>query len=210
MTRSIIDLDLPRDDGSIIRRRRKPSWVRPTLEDFYAVPGQLLCFDQTLTSTGVAILRYDPDYGIGVDYTTVLSARTDLESHEGTYAKAKDIEELVGREIARFRLYSANPRRIVYERPPVTGFRTESSLLAGYAVAKHGGDQASMVSNNHMKAVLLGPKPKSAPAWTKAHVKAAVETYVLPPEPGMPWNEHTRDAVALGLTYLYDEKKASR
>ena len=211
MPRSIIDLALPRDDGSIIPvRRRKPSWVRPTLEDFYSDPGQLLCFDQTLSNTGVAILRYDPDNGLSVDYTALLSADTGEKSHEGTYAKARVMERQIDREIARFRLYGANPRRIVFERPPVSGFRSESSLMAGYAVSRYGGDQASMVANNHMKAVLLGPKAKGAPAWTKADVKRAVETYVLPPEPGMPWNEHVRDAVALGLTYLYDEKEASR
>lgn len=190
-------------------RRRKAAWTPPVPDDF-AIPGQILCFDQTLNNTGVAILRCDPHLGLSVDYTAMLRpAATDLVSNEGTYAKAVDIDRQIAEQITRFRLYAANPRAIAYERPPVSGFRGESILLAGFSVAKYGGDQAHLVSNTHAKAVLLGPRAKTAPKWTKEDVKLGVESLVHRPDPAMPWNEHVRDAIMLGLAHLFDEVKAA-
>lgn len=210
--RPTTDHDLPDGEGGIRPRRGKASWVRPVLSDFYSEPGQVLCFDQTVTNTGVAILRYDPDCfpGLVVDYTAMLRPpKDDLKSHEATYARARAVHRQIEAEVAKFRIYASNPRKIIGERPAVTGHRTESCFLAGYALSHATGGQAELVSNIHAKAVLLGPKAKGAPAWTKADVKRAVEHYVLPPDPGMPWNEHVRDAIMLGLAHMFDEKKAA-
>jgi hypothetical protein len=58
-----------------------------------------------------------------------------------------------------------------------------------------------------VSAVLLGD-PKTKSEDRKAAIKEAVCRYI-PEAAGRTWNEHTRDALSVGLTRLFDLREAA-
>ncbi|MEV7675176.1 hypothetical protein [Streptomyces sp. NPDC088752] len=185
----------------------RKGWAPP------AAPGDFAhttvqAFDQALANTGMAVLRSN-ETGIHLLYTAVLRPPADIQaikSTEGNFARADSLYA----GICRHRTgYASTVDTIVYERPPVTGMRVESILLAGREIHRVTNGKAILVDNRHAKSVILGTAGSRKNPVTKAHVKEAVEQYVTPPlsqGKNMPWNEHVRDAVLLALAWLHDEK----
>lgn len=169
-----------------------------------------LAFDQTLGNTGVALLA-----DVGRGKPTVMSTwivkrpDDDLKSFEATYARADSLKERL-RALFAEDIYVTTLTAIVCEMPAAHGYRTESSLMAGYVlrqvVAELDVDlSVTIVANQHAKKVLTG----NARA-TKAQVKAAVERECqMPTAPIKPWNEHTADAAMLGYTHIMDQRGQS-
>lgn len=192
---------------AVERIARRNAFRPPVFSDFAVATVQ--AFDQTLNNTGTVILR---SYGEGITLLATGMIRpsaeaTALQSWEGNYARAEDIYRGV---VYHRKGYASMVDNVVCERPPVTGKRTESIVLAGREVYRATFGQAVMVDNRHAKKLIVGRAGNSKSPVTKAHVKEAVERYITPPEASgklMPWNEHVRDACMLALAWLLDEKQ---
>jgi Holliday junction resolvasome RuvABC endonuclease subunit len=153
--------------------------------------GKILAYDQTLTNTGCAYIEHS-EQGLWVQ-TEMLIQHTDDAGHMGSIDKFKMLH----------RSLSGSPRAstfipVIFETPPVQGYRIESSLMAAAAICLVYPNTIP-VSNQHAKSVIVANHMA-----TKAQVGAAVNNLVT--DHLGPWNEHTRDAVMLGLAYLYDVK----
>ncbi len=151
-----------------------------------------MAFDQTLTNTGFAFISHT-DKGISAQ-TRVFQQSSDEAGHMGSLDKFLDLcDSLADMD------WAGSPITVVFEQPPVQGYRIESSLMAAAAVKKVW-RHARPVSNQHAKSVIVANHMA-----TKAQVGAAINNLVT--DHIGPWNEHTRDAVMLGLAYLYDQQK---
>lgn len=197
-------LVIPALEGLATRK----GWSPPLAPGDFAY-GIVQAFDQALANTGMAVVKSN-ESGIHLLITSLIRPPADVQeikSTEGNYARADSLYAGVCRARTGF---AANADAVVYERPPVTGMRTESITLAGREIHRSTLGRAVLVDNRHAKSVIVGTAgSRGKNQVTKAHVKEAVERYVVPPAAqgkNMPWNEHTRDAVLLALTWLYDEK----
>lgn len=190
------------------RGAKAAMWRPPQPKDF--AYGEVLAFDQTLSHTGWVALAHDDDDGLRLWATGMIEPCTDLTSHEGTYAKAEALERGIQEVVDYYSFFRG--LRIVYERPAMVGKRIESALMAGREVHRASEGYAIAVANQHAKKVIVGRAGSRFDPVTKAHVKEAVERIVTPPSIRRlhPWNEHTRDAVMLALTFLYDLKQKER
>lgn len=190
------------------KKSRKKAWTPPRAAELGGYEGDFAyglvqAFDQTLTNTGMVIIRSN-EAGVHLLAASMIRPpESDLKSIEATYAKSVAIE--LGIRRARHGL-AAMADWVVYERPPTGGMRIESSLMAGREVYRATDGNGVMVDNRHAKVVLTGRAGTRADPVTKAHVKEAVERY-LTPATAMPWNEHVRDAAMLGLVHLFDMKQ---
>ena len=185
--------------------RRAKRWTAPSAESFRH--GVVLSFDQTLTNTGISVLRSDYN-GLSLLYARCEKVSTDRVSFEGTYDKADKMELRI---IANLMMATGfDLTDIVYEMPSVQGQRIESALIGGLlvtrAVKQHArGFRPKAVSNRSMKALLLPPDKR----YEKKHVREMIES-LIPPENRANhiynWNEHVHDSVALALTHLYRQE----
>lgn len=174
----------------------KPAWVRPELADLaHDVP--ILALDQSLSSTGWAELRVTSlvpgDHRLEVHAHGTLKTSSPYLGHVGTLAQMRHLTSALDDLV---HLTKFPWRRVICEQPPITGFRKESSLLAAAAVELAVSGTQVMVQAQHAKYTFTGDKNA-----TKATVKKAL-AYYLPEITTRDWNEHSRDAVLLGLTYL--------
>jgi hypothetical protein len=196
-------LAIPALDG--LRLATRKGWAPPAAPGDFAF-GTVQAYDQALANTGVVLVKSN-ESGIHLLATAILRPPADVQaikSHEGNFARAESLYAGVCRARTGF---AANADAVVYERPPVSGMRTESITLAGREIHRSTLGRAVMVDNRHAKSVIVGHAGSKKNPVTKAHVKEAVERYVTPPaDQGktMPWNEHVRDAVLLALAYLFD------
>jgi Holliday junction resolvasome RuvABC endonuclease subunit len=195
--------------GKPTARKSKKEWVAPVGEDFDSE--SVLAFDQTLTHTGWAILRTFEGH-VRVMLTGMCTPRDEdgLTSLILTLWRASEIGDQVHQVLAA---HSRSVDAVVHEMPAVHGMRLESSLLAAREVQRCWREVGAATSltpvyNQHMEKVLLHPDDRQVDK--KRHVKEAVLRYVdlsmLPK--GSRLNEHVYDAMALGLTHLYDRKRA--
>ncbi len=184
-------------------KRRKKAWEPPDPSRFRH--GICLAFDQTLTNTGIGLVRSDHN-GLVVMYAESLTVKSDLTSFEQTYDKANKMKRAIAAPMSA--LTSIGVTAIVHEMPSVQGHRIESALMAGYLVREAAdtwarGIPVTAVSNRSMRALLNAPDERVE----KKHVRQAVESLI--PEDGRTgefirnWNEHVHDAVGLALTRLY-------
>jgi hypothetical protein len=178
----------------------KRGWVPPSPENFR--PAQILCFDQTLSNCGWAILATDQQE-ISVPACGVLVAPKFAVGERGfaaTFAKSIFIADGM-KQILRDNHGSFEG--VVAEMPAVSGYRTESSLVAAVTLVQTLHDMGEpwpeMVSRNRAGAVLCGDR--NAPKGVSG---AFVDQMVQDRHP-KPWNEHVRDAVFVGLQSLYKE-----
>jgi len=174
---------------------RKTKWEAPTVDDL--AYGQVLCFDQTLTNTGVALVINDEQCLRALNCTNLVQKPT-AKGHEGSIQKGMMLRQAF--EDVRGTIFFQSDE-IVYEQPPVMGYRIESSLMAAFAL-RLVWPQAEGIYNQHAKAIFLGPGSKE-----KSDVKAAMNSLIPNFNRTGAWNEHVRDAVMLGLTYLHDVKR---
>lgn len=187
-------------------RKRKPAkprepWSAPGLGDFLHAQ-RVLSYDATLTHCGVIGLTAWPDR-IEVWARRTINPATPRLGYLATWDKAMELR----RELEGIERDLGHGAHCVVEAPPVGGgFRTESSLIAGLQVvsARPPGSWTAMVPT-HVSAVLLG-KPGVRSEERKRLIRAAVIALV-PEASGRDWNEHQRDALATGLTWLYDEAR---
>ena len=173
----------------------KKKWEQPTVDDL--AHGHVLAFDQTLSNTGMAWVINDKQGLRAIDCANLKPPSGDYKGHEGSIRKGLWLQST----FVRLRGECRNAQEIVYEQPAVMGYRIESSLMAAMAL-RLAWPTAVGIYNQHAKAVFLGTGQH-----TKADVKECINSYIPNWQRTGPWNEHVRDAVLLGLTYLYDLKK---
>ena len=181
------------------RRQRKapPPWSPP---DPAALPcGHVLALDQSLSSTGWIDFSSLPG-GVIVHARGTLRPVTALTGYLGTWDKHAQLAAMLGAGEMAARIGAAHA--VAWEAPPVGGgHRTESSLMAGallYMLAGPG--RAHVVSAQHASSLLTG-----TPRHGKREIGLAVARYV-PESASRQWNEHLRDALAIGIAYLLDTK----
>lgn len=182
------------------KSRGKPPWLPPTLKDF-AHGVRVAAFDQSINNTGVVCLTVTSG-GIRIEerWVTRPDVDPDLRSMDATLQRSVSMDHKLGEDIDS--LLEEGPMVIVVERTPLEGWRTESSLLASHVIHRHAdrtGTPLRVVANNHAKAVMLAPNRRA----DKIMTKDITERHNL----GGRWNEHTRDALMVGLTFLYDLKR---
>jgi hypothetical protein len=182
------------------RQLPKRGWVPPVRENFR--PAQILCFDQTLSHCGWAILATDQEK-ISVPACGVIVAPKFAVGERGfaaTFTKSILVAEGMKR-ILRDNLGSFEG--VVAEMPAVAGYRTESSLVAAVTLVQTLHDMGEpwpeFVSRNRAASVLCGDR-----AAPKGVTGAFVDQMVQDRHP-KPWNEHVRDAVFVGLQSLHKE-----
>jgi Holliday junction resolvasome RuvABC endonuclease subunit len=191
--------------GAVIRA----AWQPPRFEDF-PQGAEVIAFDPSLASTGWAWLRVAQDQIMVLGKGTIRSV-TSKTGYEGTYERAHCIASALPGILMTIPFsIDDQPSRvyIAWEAPAVGGgHRTESSLIVGYLVweaarqrpwgiVNHGG--AVPVQANHVSKVLT-----DNPKHDKKEIAAAVARYI-PESASRDFNEHIRDAVAVGLTRLLD------
>lgn len=189
---------------SAFKYRPSDTYRPPSPEDFRR--STVLCFDQTLSNCGWAILNTEmghprvsacgvikpPDFDKGI------------RGFEATFTKslfiARGLRELLSDVKGCF-------EEVALELPAVTGFRTESSLVSAVTIVQHldelGYEMPEFIQRQSACAVLTGDRraPKSV-------VKSVVEDLIEGRRPKeMPWNEHVHDAVFVGLMHLYERPK---
>jgi thiazole synthase ThiGH ThiG subunit len=92
----------------------------------------------------------------------------------------------------------------VVESPSVGGgHRTESSLIAGLKVYETAPEKTHVVSAQHVAWVLTGTARYEDGTARKHAVKRSL-AQLVPGSDSRKWNEHERDALAAGLTHLWD------
>jgi hypothetical protein len=139
--------------------------------------------------------------GIRVCGHGTLRASSDRTGYWGTYDKARQISDEAAVTLDEASVKARHRGCALFrawEAPAVRGHRTESSLIAGYAVWEASGCEGTTVNAQHASRVLCGN-----PRHDKKEIGAAVARYV-PETARRPWTEHERDAFAVGLAYLWD------
>lgn len=181
-------------------------WKPPEPQDF-APLGQILAFDPSLSATGWVRIVINAGLRAGSHEIIVLSHGTlrianppDIRGYRRTYDKAGRMKGAISEVIWRERSFLALPH-IVWEAPPVRGYRTESSLIAGFLVydACGGPGTGTAIPANHASKLLTG-----SPHHAKAEIRAAVARYVPEAAQAAKWSEHECDALAIGLTFALD------
>lgn len=190
--------------GQLQTRRKAPAapaWRPPQLADFYHRM-KVLAWDATLSHCAWARLEATEEE-ILVHAKGTIHPHTQRTSFLGTWDKAYELQSEVGKVLLDVG-YGAH--RVV-EAPLAagTGSRSESSLIAGLLVWMDDPKKCTVVSATHVAAVLLGDH-KIKSAERKKAIRAAV-IRLAPQAAGRNWNEHERDALATGLTHLYDERR---
>lgn len=162
------------------------------------VEKRILALDQTLTNTGWVVLE-GGNGSLEVLMKGIIKCSSDLSSHEASYDKAEQLMYHLAMLTDKIAPLTTEDFVVVFERPAVRGFRIESALMAGREVVRMAeamGWRWEMVSNLTMKK-FLGIKVKGA---KKSDVKDKLMAHTDVSISG--WNEHNRDACAIGLTYL--------
>ena len=171
-----------------------------------AKPYRWISYDQTLTHCGWAIM--ETGYGTipwPVD-TGTIEVGSGPYKGRGFYQSMWQGDMLFG--AVRAQLMGFSPgyiQAIVTEMPSVTGFRTDSSLMASRAVRdaactvglRH---MCTMVQSQHVKALVSGNGNLPKAQLPKYVAMAYEGTDLLPTRT----NEHVRDAIANGLTVAMD------
>lgn len=191
------------------KRSAKKEWRAPTWEDF--ANGLVCSFDQTFTNTGWVIFRKRDSEVEVIDRGTLREPPVPgLKGFEDTLQRAEWMCERIAtippKAVACEDVLTGEECVFVHEIPAVQGMRIESSLLGALGVrqavtALPEPRKRIAVGNQHMKVVMLPMEMR--------HEKRFITTAVNRYTDTRGWNEHTRDALALGLTYLYDAKRAS-
>lgn len=189
-------------EGQPRKRTASKRWLPPNMLKFRR--GSVLAFDQTIMSTGWALLEKGEAPQIVVRKTGMCYPLDDeLTGFEATYTRALDVDHQLSRIISQFKW--SEDIEVVHEMPAVAGHRTESSLLVGYSIRRLAAEAhlpVAMISKQSAEALLLPPELRG----TKKEIGKAIlpfldRTHLLV---GSPWNQHVHDAIAVGLKYLYE------
>lgn len=177
----------------------KPSkdWRPPVPEDFEP-DRSVLCFDQTLSNCGWAILGTRNQ--IHAARTGTIRPPSVDKGFEGTFTKAVVLANRLRKLLEDERFYYDE---VVVELPSVMGYRTESSLVAAVTICieldRLGKPWPTFVSRTSAAATLCGDK--AAPKKVSSDL---VDSLVVWHETGTGrWTEHVRDAVFVGLKAIH-------
>jgi hypothetical protein len=187
------------------KRPRVPKAFRPPAFEDFVPDMQILAFDQSLANCGWALLNTEKKITV-VDSGTIRppALGTVSKGFEMTFAKAigiaSEVRTLVGSLEGGF-------EQVVLELPAVVGYRTESSLAAAVAICieldRRRLPTPDFVSRQAAGSVLCGDRHAS-----KNISSELVNNLVVDHPTGTgQWTEHVRDAVFVGLKYLYLEEK---
>lgn len=180
------------------RAKPKPKFARPTLQDFRE--GVWLCFDQTIGNTGWVLLKTAPGLVRVMEAGSYSAPQGRTPGPEGTIQAVKPLIKEFGRILGQYRADA-----ILYELPAVAGKRTESSLVAAACL------QAAHLHHAVTTPLVVMPRQRAANRLVgnadanKQETSALVNELVGIWRPQRPWNEHTRDAVLLGLAHARKE-----
>jgi len=172
---------------------------RPPLPDDFEPDRKVLCFDQALNNCGWALLGTRNQIHVAHS-GTIRPPQVDTKGFEGTFTKAVVLARRL-RTLLGDHLYSYD--EVVIELPSVTGYRTESSLVAAVTICieldRIGKPWPTFVSRTSAAAALCGDK-----GATKKVSSDVVESLVTWHEKGTgAWTEHVRDAVFVGLKAIH-------
>jgi hypothetical protein len=178
-------------------------WRPPTSADF-RWDTQILCFDQSLSSSGWALLNTDDGMIKVVDSGTIRPPVLPATGFELTLTKsvmlARQLTHILNTLYGRF-------EQAVIELPSVFGYRTESSLVAAATICveldRMGESMPVLVSRNSAGAILCGDR--HAPKNVSSSLVATLVEDRKPSGKGQ-WTEHVRDAVFVGLRHLHLEE----
>lgn len=181
--------------------RRKPKvWEAPHWSDF-APNVRVVAFDQSLTHTGWVDFEVGSQGALIIYGRGTINITVDSKGHVGTMDKADDLlDALRDRSIPTY-------ARIVGEMTPVVGYRLESSLLAGYVLRQAYRD-VEFVSRQSALALLLPLDQRKDKKYSREVLNRYASIEVAS-DRVLRWNEHQRDALMLGLTYLHRIKEPS-
>lgn len=193
-----------------LRERPKPAgegWHFPLFADF-AQDVLVLAFDASLSHTGWVLFEVVSGRVLIRD-KGIINPVTDLTGYRSTWAKARHLRAALDTVLIRYGTSrNGGPVARVVEAPSVGGgSRTESSLIAGMLVYLDKPSACHDVSATHVSAVLLGD-PRVQSAARKKRIREAVIA-LCPDAAERGWNEHIRDALATGLTYLHDLRRGT-
>lgn len=186
------------DESRKTKTRR--SFRAPQPKDF-APDLQILCFDQTLSNCGWALLNTEEEIWVrdcGTIRSPVLGSS--VRGFSATLAKtiplARSIANLLNDVYGQYDW-------VVLEMPAVAGYRTESSLIAAVTICveldRLGLEQPVMISRQAAGATLCGDRLASKKTSSEVVNRLVVEH----PKGAGKWTEHVRDAVFIGLKSLY-------
>lgn len=189
------------EEGRTTKARKKT--FRPPVPDNFAPDLQILCFDQTLSHCGWALLNTEEEIWVR-DAGTIRSPilGSSVRGFSATLAKtiplARRIAALLNDLYGQF-------DEVVLEMPSVVGYRTESSLVAAVTICveldRLGLTQPVLISRQAAGATLCGDRLASKSVSSDMVNRLVVKH---PTDKGQ-WTEHVRDAVFVGLKHLYVE-----
>jgi Holliday junction resolvasome RuvABC endonuclease subunit len=180
------------------KAKKAPVWRPVQPEDLAG--GNVLSFDQSLSSTGWVHLRATPGHVQIMDTGTLVNAGDPLK---GSARVLDRFEELV-QQLRSMQHLLRDGILIVHESPPSAAMmRPESSLLAAAAVRVALDVGVDMVQGQHVKKIVTGNGNAK-----KAEVAKAVKAMTWIQGIDLLKNEHQRDALAIAVTFMIDEKVA--
>jgi Holliday junction resolvasome RuvABC endonuclease subunit len=171
---------------------REPPQFTDFARDVY-----VLGFDAALRHTGwIKAVWYSGASLPAVLARGTINLKTDVRGYMGTWDLALQLHDEITSVWAEHHR-TGDP--VALEAPPVGGgYRTESSLMAGFQVYDISNGNVHVLAANHVSSVLVGN-----PYHDKAEIAAAVLRY-FPESGSRTWSEHQRDAAAVVVTLLYD------
>jgi len=188
-------------------KRAKKEWKRPGVDEF--AEGSVLAFDQTFAKTGWCILTVYDGFLHIVAKGVLKEPPSQFRGFEDTLMRALWMSDRITTVVVEYVMRQSSmvpqPPVIVHEMPAVKGYRPESSLLAALAVRQAAARHdlgVFMQSNSHMRTVMT---PPGSDRQSKVPLREAANHYL---DTSKGWNQDERDALLLGLTHLYDRKRA--
>lgn len=177
--------------------------VPPAPGDFYP-DLRVMAFDASLGNVGWMDLVVLASSICLWDKGTI-RVETEEKGFLGTWERAR----LLNLALHGYGWMMARSDHVVVESPSVGGgHRTESSLIAGLQVYQMAPAKTHVVSAQHVAWVLTGSARYEDGTARKQAVKRAL-AQLVPGSDSPRWgNEHERDALAAGLTHLWDLSQA--
>jgi hypothetical protein len=198
-SRAIRALDALRD------RRTPEPWVR---DPFDPDPNTMvLAFDQSLANTGWALIQ--PTYPFVVE-AGMIRTKAPVPGYEGDFRRGVEIEKAASILIFDLLVLCLDDGMklvVAHEMPPVGAVEGmgRASLLAGMAIrcsAAIADTPVVMVGAQRAKTRFTGDRDA-----TKQQMRSAVIDFWPHLEGTKPFNEHTRDAIALGVVAIEEAKE---
>lgn len=156
----------------------------------------VLAFDQSLASTGWAVVSTDGDGNPYVEKTgMILTSQTEVGGYEDTFARVATIETEMMLVVTEFAAGS-----VVHEMPATFGKRTDASLASALtlrSVCRRASVPCVGYQAQRVKKAVTGKANA-----TKAEVKSSIKSLVPNVVKVKPNNEHTNDAISVALTHL--------